>query len=157
MFSDESIKLETYMYVRTKLINKMIICKNNISSSTYSFKNIYIYISSSSSSSRHAISMDILDPLSPPLSIVHCFWQVLRATSRIGTELLYVDSSWLSCLCSSMWRGPQVYITYKLIPTSPAVSCMSGLSNLDSFCDGWSVAVQLLLCGVLPPWLVQYC
>ena len=39
---------------------------------------------------------------SPPLLIVHCFRQVLRATSRIGTELLYVGSSWSSCLCSSM-------------------------------------------------------
>ena len=29
--------------------------------------------------------MDIPDPLSPPLPIVHCFQQVFRATSRIGT------------------------------------------------------------------------
>ena len=35
-------------------------------------------------------------------------------------------------------------------PTSPAVSRMSGLSNFDSFHDGWEVAVELLLCGVLP-------
>ena len=28
-----------------------------------------------------------------------------RSTSCIGTELLYVSSSWLSCLCS--WSGPQ--------------------------------------------------
>ena len=41
-----------------------------------------------------AISMDIPDPLSPPLSIIHCFRQVLRDTSCIGTELLYVGSSW---------------------------------------------------------------
>ena len=33
------------------------------------------------------ISMDIPDSLSPPFPIVHCFRQVLRATSRIGTEL----------------------------------------------------------------------
>ena len=26
-----------------------------------------------------------------------------------------------------------------------------------NFCDGWQVAVLLLFCGVLPPWLVQYC
>ena len=37
------------------------------------------------------------------------------------------------------------------------VSHLSGSSNLDSFRDGWLVAVQLLLCGVLPPGLVQYC
>ena len=56
----------------------------------------------SSSSSCHAISIDIPDPLSPPLPIVHCYWQVLRATSSIGTELLHVSSSWMSCLCSSI-------------------------------------------------------
>ena len=42
----------------------------------------------------------------------------------ICTELLYVCLSWSSCLCSSMWRGPQEYIT-----TSSAVSHMSGSSN----------------------------
>ena len=47
------------------------------------------HISSSSSSCR-TISTDIPDPLSSPLPIVHCFRKVLRATSRIGTELLYV-------------------------------------------------------------------
>ena len=34
---------------------------------------------------------------------------------------------------------------------------MSGSSNFDSFRDGWLVTVQQLLCGVLPPGLVQYC
>ena len=56
----------------------------------------------SSSSSCRVISMDIPDPLLPPLPIVHFFLLVFRATSRIGTELLYVGSSWSSCLCSSM-------------------------------------------------------
>ena len=41
-----------------------------------------------SSSSSHAISTDIPKPLSPPLPIVHCFRQVFRAISHIGTELL---------------------------------------------------------------------
>ena len=36
-------------------------------------------------------------------------------------------------------------------------SRMSGSSNFDSFRNGWWVAVQLLLCWVLPPGLVQYC
>ena len=111
----------------------------------------------SSSSSRRAIRTDILDPLSSPLSIVHCLQQVFRFTSGIGTELLYVDSSWSSCLYSSMWRGPQECTTYELVPTSPAVSRMSGSSNFDCFCGVWLVAVQLLLCRVLSPWLVQYC
>ena len=63
--------------------------------------------------------------------------QVFRATSRIGTELLYVGSSWSSCPCSSMCRGPQEYITYEYVPTSPAVFYRSGSSNFDSFRDEW--------------------
>ena len=89
--------------------------------------------------------------------VVHCFRHVLRATSRISIELLYVVLSWSSCLCSSIWKGPLEYVTYKLVPTSPAVSSMSGSSNLYSFCDGWQVALQLLLCGVLPSGFVHYC
>ena len=58
---------------------------------------------------------------------------------------------------SAMWRGPQEYITYELVPISPAVSRVSGSSNFDSFRDEWLVAVQLLLCRVLPPELVKYC
>ena len=66
---------------------------------------IHLYINKSSSSCR-AISTDIPGPFSPPFSIVHCFWQVFKATSCISIELLYVGSSWSSSLCSSMWRGP---------------------------------------------------
>ena len=111
----------------------------------------------SSSSSCRTISTDLPDPLLPPFPIIHCFWLVLRAASHIGTELLYVASSRSSCLCMSIWRGLHEYITYELVPTSPAVSCISGSSNFDSFRDGWLVAVQLLLCGVLSLGLVQYC
>ena len=60
----------------------------------------------SSSSSCCAISTNIPDPLSSALHIVHCFWQVLRATPRIITELLYVDLSWLPWFSSAMCRGP---------------------------------------------------
>ena len=88
------------------------------------------------SSYCRTISTDIPDPLSQPLLIVHCFWHLLRATSRIHTELPYVGSSWSPCFCSAMWRDPKEYITYELVPTSPAVSCMSSSSNLDSFRDG---------------------
>ena len=42
-------------------------------------------------------------------------------------------SSWTSCLCSSMWRGSREYITYELVPTTPAVSRMSVSTNFDSF------------------------
>ena len=61
---------------------------------------IYIYISLC-----RAASMDIPDPLSPLLPIVHRLWQVFRATSCILTELLYVCSSWPSCFCSAIRGG----------------------------------------------------
>ena len=88
------------------------------------------------SSSCRAASTNIPDPLSPLLPIVHRLWQVFRATSRILTELLNVCSSWPSCFCPAIWGGPSDEITYELFPASPAVSCMSGSSNLDSFRDG---------------------
>ena len=53
-------------------------------------------------------------PVAPSARIVHCFWRVFRATSRNGTELLYVGSSWSTCLCSSMWRGAQEYVIWAL-------------------------------------------
>ena len=113
---------------------------------------IYIYISSC-----RATSTDIPDPLSPFLPIVHRLRQVFRATSRILTQLLNVCSSWSSCFYLAICGGPSEYITYELVLASLAVSCMSGLSSLDSFRDGRQVAVQLVPCGVLPPGLVQYC
>ena len=118
---------------------------------------IFILLTSSSSSSGRAISTDIPNPFLPPISIVHRFRQVLKVTSRISTLLLYEGSSWSSCLCSSMWRSPQEYITYEFVSSSPAVSSISCSSNLYSCRDGYLVAVQLLFCGVLPAaGLVQY-
>ena len=94
---------------------------------------LYTYLSWSSCL---AISMDFPDSLSLSLSLSRSLLPAgLQVTSRIGTELLYVGSSWSFYLCSSMWRAPQGYITYELVPTSPAVSCMSGSSNFDSFSD----------------------
>ena len=64
----------------------------------------------SSSSSCCAANMDLPDPLLLPFSIIHHSWWVFKATSCIGTELLYMGSSSLSCLCSCMWRGPNILI-----------------------------------------------
>ena len=111
----------------------------------------------SSSSSCRPASSDAPKTLPPPVSIVHRFQQILKDTSCIGTEQLYIGGSWSSCLCSNKWRGPQEYVAYELVSTSPAVSHMFASSNLESFRDRWLVAVQLLRCWVLPPGLVQYC
>ena len=93
--------------------------------------------------------MDFFDPLSPTVTIICRSQEVFQDASSIGTELLYISSSWLFYLCLFMWRGLQEHITYGFVLTSPAVSRMSGSSNLDSFCDGWQVVVQLLFCEVL--------
>ena len=56
--------------------------------------------------------------------------QVFKAISCIGTELLCIVSSWSSYLCSSMWRGPQEYVTYEcptcLVHLTLIVFMMSG-------------------------------
>ena len=102
-----------------------------------------------------AASTDFPDPLLPFFSVVHRSQQVLQATSCISTELLKILSRWLSNLCLSMWRGPPEFIAFEFVLTSPAVSCMSGLSNFDSFVMGgrWPYSC---CCGVLSPGLVQY-
>ena len=91
--------------------------------------------STSSSSSCRTASMDLPDPLLPPVSIFYCSREVFQATSRIGTEL-YIGSSWSSYLCSSMWKGPHYYIVYEFVVFSPAVTRMSGSSNSNSFMMG---------------------
>ena len=112
---------------------------NNFLTLFYGFKYSYqMLIIIPSSSLCRTISTDIPDPLSPPLPIVNCFREVLRTTSRIGTELLYIGSSWSSCLCSSMCRSPLEYISYELVLTSLAMSRMSSSSNFDSFRDEWT-------------------
>ena len=80
-----------------------------------------------------AARMDLPDPHSPPISIVHCSREVFKAISCISTELLYIGSSWSSCLCSFMWRSPQEYIPYEFILTSPAVFHMSASSYFYIF------------------------
>ena len=107
-------------------------------------KSFFYISSSSSSSSRRAGSTDIPDPLSPLFPIIHRLRQVFWTTSRILTLLLNVCSCWSSCFCTAMCVSPQEYITYELVPASPAVSYMSGSSNLNSFRDRRQVAVQLV-------------
>ena len=65
-----------------------------------------------SSSPCRAISTDIPEPLSPPHPIVYRFRQVLWATTRILTDLLYVCSSRSPCFCSTTFLSVNVYINY---------------------------------------------
>ena len=97
-----------------------------------------------SSSSCRAASMDVPDPLSPLFPIIHHLRQVFRVTSRVLTYLLYVSSSWSSCFCTSICGSPQEYIAYELVLASPAVSRVSGSSNLYSFRDGGGASVRIV-------------
>ena len=113
-----------YMYCSIGIIECLpMVQENGVPSQVESYQRLKKYtqdISSCILFVAHFISYS--EPFSPPLSIVHRFRQVFRATSCIGTERLYVGSSWLSCLCSSMWQAPQKYVTYEFVLTSPAVS-----------------------------------
>ena len=93
----------------------------------------------SSSSSCRATRADLPDLLSPPVSIVHCSWEVFLAISCIGRELLCIGSSWSSGPCSSMWKGPQEYIAYEFILTSPA--CLGRLTSIVFMVGGCTAAV----------------
>ena len=55
-------------------------------------------------------------------------------------------SCWSSCFCTAICGCPSEYISYEFVSASPAVSCMSGSSNLNSFRDRRQVAVQLVCC-----------
>ena len=99
-------------------------------------KNQFGGVSSSSSSSR-AVCMGLPDPLSPPVSIVHRSGEVFKAIVSLDTDLLYMGSGWSSYLCLSMWKGPQEYVAYEFVLTSPTRSHLSGSSNLDSFRHWW--------------------
>ena len=98
---------------------------------------IYIYIYIYIISSCHVASTDILDPLSPLLLIVHRFWQVLRATSRILTELLYVGSSWSSCF-ARLYEG--VHMRTSLTSSSLLLqqfpACLVRLALIDFVMGG---------------------
>ena len=100
----------------------------------YSMILVYIYIYKISSSSCRATCTDLSDPLSPSL----------RGGLPGYILYWYIGSSWSSCLCSFMWRGPQEYIAREFVLTSPAVSRISNSSNLDSFRDGWPYSYCLM-------------
>ena len=102
----------------------------------------------SSSSSDHATSMDIPDPLSPLLPIIHHLWQVFRTTSHILTELLYVCSSWSSCFCLAICgvhRSTSLMSSSLLLQQCPA--CLVRLAWIVFVMEGrWPYSWCLVGC-----------
>ena len=149
-----------YIYVHTYIYIYIYVCVCvSVCMFIYLYICIHIYICTYicmykyMSSSCRAASMDLPDSLLPPISFVH----PSPATSCIGTELLYIGSSWSSNLCLSTRKGSHEYIfmssSLLLQQCSACLVCLA----LIVFHDGWLVAIQLLFCGVLPPGLFQYC
>ena len=102
----------------------------------------------SSSPSCHAAGTDIPDPLSPLLHIVHRFWQVFRATSRILTELKYVCSSWSSRFCPAICgvhRSTYLMSSSLLLQQCPA--CLVRLTWIVFVMGGrWPYSWCLVVC-----------
>ena len=73
---DIYVRMCVYTFIHTPHTN------THTHTHTHTYIYIYIYISSSTC---HAASTDIPDPLSPLFPIVHRLWQVFKATSRILT------------------------------------------------------------------------
>ena len=150
IYENRVIDIDTYIFLHTVLCTYIYmyvsIDSQHITAMFKNQNNFFLLLNidylSSSLSSCHTASTDLLDLLSLPISNVHHSREVLQTTFCISTEQLYISSSWLS-----VWRCPQEYIAYEFIFTFPAVSHMSGLFNFDSFRDGLLVALQLLLCG----------
>ena len=103
---------------------------------TYEFKNWSS--SSSSSSSCRAASSDIPDPsldTSPYRSSPLVGLQGHIPYPHIAAECMFEPV--VPPLPGHMWGSIGVQFLYELVPASPAVTCMSGSSSLDSFRDGW--------------------
>ena len=95
---------------------------NPVRTHTHTHTHIYIYIYISSSSSCRMISTNKPDPLSSHLSFIHCFQQVFRPTSCIGTKRLYVGSSSHPAFarpCEGVHRSTSLMISYLLLQQCP--------------------------------------
>ena len=79
-----------------------------------------------------AASMDFPDPLYHPSFLPGLPDYILYWHRAPVDRLLLVNQFFLIHV-----KGPWEYITYEFILIYPAVSCMSGLSNLGGFRDGW--------------------
>ena len=94
-----------YLYVKKKFrkISFLLLKNNSMYLLNVLCECVCVYIYIPSLSSCHAISMDIPDPLSPCLPIVHCSWQVLRghipyrhraAVCRFDLDVLLLFRPW---------------------------------------------------------------
>ena len=95
---------------------------------------MYIYIT-------RAACTDIPDALSRPVSIVYCSREVFQGISSIGTELLYLGSSWSYYFCEGAHRS---------------ISFMSS-SLLHQQCHACLIRLTLLVFVIGGRWPYSWC
>ena len=112
----------------------------------------------SSSSSCRAASADIPDPISPPLPIIHRFWLVFRATSRIPhIAPVCMFEKVVQLLPGHMWwghRSTSLMSSSLLLQQCPA--CLVRLTWIV-FVIGGNWPYSWCLVGCCRQGLVQYC
>ena len=127
-----------YIYLSNSIINKVIefvficthtyICIPALTSGIYIYIYIYIYNIYIMSCRQHGY-----------------LWPSLATSSYRSSRLAglhgYIPYPHRAVVCMFelavlLFARQYEYIIYELVPASPAVSCMSGSSNLDSFRDG---------------------
>ena len=64
----------------------------------------------------------------PSLSSIASGW-----SSRLHPVSIQINSSWLSYICASIWRGPKENVPYEIVLALSRTSCSS---NLDVLWDG---------------------
>ena len=61
-----------------------------------------------------------------------------RLHPYISTELLYIGSSWWSCFCLFLWRGPQEHVAYELyLLLHQCPACLVRLTWIVFVMGGW--------------------
>ena len=132
-----------YIYIYTfsgveqsgKWINGCLLCNTQAVLTNWA-----LWYASSSSSCRSA-SADIPDPLSPFLPNHSSPPAGLQGYILCPHIVAVCKFVLVVLLFTSICGGPQEYIAYELVLASPAVSRVSGSSDLYSFRDGGQVSV----------------
>ena len=81
------------------------------------------------------------------------FWSICRILRSENRPFFIIVLTW----SASLWLVWKLAHSFQLVIPSLALSRMSGSSIFESVLDWWKMVAQLLLCGVLPPGIVQYC
>ena len=126
--TDTHTYIYIYIYICTsKWIHSYVYIRTHPHTHTHTYIYIYIYTSTHSCIYMHHdvmllawISLTLSLSLSPFVSIIRHFQQVLYTASCVRTELFEISAFWSSYTCISVWRGPLKNVTYEFVLTTSA-------------------------------------